>query len=87
METEGEEKVKNLFEEGFAIMGFNITDDEIDSDDEKEEENKKERNKLEETPNYGKQLSDGNVSMSKEIDNVGDENGEDKKDSNWWRFV
>ena len=79
METEGEEKVKNLFEEGFAIMGFNITDDEIDSDDEKEEENKKEQNKLEETPNYGKQLSDGNVSMSKEIDNVGDENGEDKR--------
>ena len=30
-------------------------------------------------PNYGKQLSDGNVGMSMDIDNLDDENGEDKR--------
>ena len=55
-------------------MSFNITDDEIDSNHEKEEQNKKERNKLEEKPN-----NNGNGSMSMEIDNVGDKNGEDKR--------
>ena len=74
MEAEGEEKVKNLFAEGFAIMGFNITDDEIDSEDKKEEQNKKEHNKLEEKAN-----NTGNGGMSMEIDTVGDENGEEKR--------
>ena len=74
MEAEGEEKVKNLFAEGFAIMGFNITDDEIDSDDKKEEQNKKERNKLEEKAN-----NTGNGGMSMEIDTVGNKNGEEKR--------
>ena len=79
MEAAEEEKVKKSFDEGFAIMGFNITDDEIDSDDEKEEGSKKEHKKLEQMPNYSKELSDGNIGMSMDIDNVGDENGEDKR--------
>ena len=79
MEAEGEEKVINLFHEGFAIMGFNITDDELDSDEEKEEGNKKECSKLQEMPNDGKELSDGNIGMSMDIDNLGDENSEDKR--------
>ena len=89
MEAAGEEQVKNFFDEGFAIMGINITDDEMDNDDKKEEENKQEHKKLEEMPNHGQQLSDAHFGMSMDISssltqnaeiyNQEDENGEDKR--------